>query len=347
MKVSFGVSLGAILLRREDTQKFMDLAKMADDYGVEALGTYDSAFLGGDTYVRTTLMALASQRARVGPRPTNPLTREPQVMASYLASIDSLTNGRAFMDIASGDSAVFNIGYTAASRAQIENYVTCVRDLLATGEASYQGRPQRVRWAAEVVRRRIPISICAEGPKMLHLGGRIGDGVIAGTGLLPEVIQDTIAKVHAGAREAGRDPAEVDIWFTARSSLHEDRDKAIDNVKASVSSILNHAMRFSLEGKHVPEALKARIQTYVDGYVLYDHVLGEGQNPKRMEELSLTEYAVNRWALAGNPSDWVKRIEEVAAAGATKLWVSIGRGDFDRQMHYMRVFGEQILAHFR
>jgi hypothetical protein len=32
--------------------------------------------------------------------------------------------------------------------------------------------------------------------------------------------------------------------------------------------------------------------------------------------------------------------------GATKLWVGIGRGNFDRQEHYMRIFGEQILPHF-
>src|SRR5207302_7134532 len=108
--------------------------------------------------------------------------------------------------MASGDSAVLNIGYEVATRARIEDYVTCVRDLLAKGEATYQGRPQRVRWASTVTRQRIPISICAEGPKMLHLDGRIGDGVTAGTGLLPEVIKDTIARVHAGAREAGRDP---------------------------------------------------------------------------------------------------------------------------------------------
>ena len=346
MKISFGVGIGAVLLRQEDTQKFMDLVRLADDYGVEAIGTYDSAFIGGDTYVRTTLMALASQQARIGPRPTNPLTREPQVMASFLASIDGLSNGRAFMDIASGDSAVFNMGYKAASRARLEDYVTCVRDLLARGEASYQDRPQRVRWTAEAVRRRIPISICAEGPKMLHLGGRIGDGVIAGTGLTPEVIQDTIARIHAGAREAGRDPAEVDIWFTTRTSLHEDRQQAIDNVKASVSSILNHAMRFGLDGKLVPDELRESIQAYVDGYVLYDHVLGAGQNPKRMQALGLTDYAIKRWALAGNPRDWIARIEEIAAAGATKLWIGASGGTLERQMHYMRLFGEQILPQF-
>src|SRR5215510_12232689 len=203
MKISFGISLssGAPLLRGKDTRTFTDLVKMAEGYGAEAIGTYDTAFIGGDAYVRGTLIALGDRRARVGLRPTNPLTREPQVMASFLASIDSLTGGRAFMDMASGDSAVLNIGYQAASRARIEAYVTCVRDLLAKGEASYLDRPQRVRWASTAVRSRIPISICAEGPKMLHLAGRIGDGVVAGTGLLPQVITDTIARIHTGARE--------------------------------------------------------------------------------------------------------------------------------------------------
>lgn len=348
MKVSFGVSVspGTPLLHAKDTRAFMDLVTMAEDYGAEAIGTYDTAFIGGDAYVRATLIAMASSRARVGLRPTNPITREPQVMASFLASIDSLTGGRAFMDLASGDSAVFNIGYPAASRARIEDYVTCVRDLLAKGEATYQGRAQRVRWASTAVKSHVPISICAEGPKMLHLGGRIGDGVVAGTGLLPDVIKDTIARVHAGAREAGRDPSDVDIWFTTRTSLHEDRERAIQDVKASVSSILNHSMRFGLDGKHVPDDLRAKIQTYVDGYELYDHVVHEGRNPKRMEELGLTDYAIRRFALAGNPRDWIARIEQIAEAGARKLWVSIRAGDMDTQLHYMRILGRDIMARF-
>jgi alkanesulfonate monooxygenase SsuD/methylene tetrahydromethanopterin reductase-like flavin-dependent oxidoreductase (luciferase family) len=333
-------------MRREDTQRFMDLVKMADDYGATALGTFDTAFIGGDAYVRATLIAQASARARVGLRPTNPLTREPQIMAAFLASIDTLTDGRAFMDMASGDSAVFNIGLKAASRARIEDYVTCVRDLIAKGEGTYQGRPQRVRWASTAVRPRVPISLCSEGPKMLHLGGRIGDGVVAGTGLLPEVIKDTIARIHAGAREAGRKPEDVEIWFTARSSLHDDSATAVNNVKASVSSILNHSMRFGLDGKNVPDDLRGKIQAYVDNYELYDHVLQEGQNPKRMEALGLTQYALDRFALAGNASDWIKRIEQVAEAGATRLWTTVSGRGFDEQVKYLRILGEQIMRRF-
>src|SRR5256712_4540175 len=225
MKVAFGVSLspGTPLLQGKDARGFIDLARRADDSGAEAVGPPDPAFIGGDAYVRATLIALGSARARVGLRPTTPLTREPQVMASFLASIDSLTGGRAFMDMASGDSAVLNIGYGVATRARIEDYVSCVRGLLAAGEATYQGRPQRDPVASTVARHRIPISICAEGPKMLHLGGRIGDGVTAGTGLLPDVIQDTIARVHAGARQDGRNPSDVDIWFTTRAPRDADR----------------------------------------------------------------------------------------------------------------------------
>ncbi|MBV8774832.1 MAG: LLM class flavin-dependent oxidoreductase [Deltaproteobacteria bacterium] len=348
MKVSFGVNLapGEPLLSRADTTRFADLVKMAEDFGAEALGTYDSAFIGGDAFVRATLIAVASSRARVGLRPTNPLTREPQVMASFLASLDSLTGGRAFMDIASGDSAVLNIGYQIASRARIEDFVVCVRQLIETGDASYQGRRQRVRWSSTVVRQRIPISICAEGPKMLELGGRIGDGVIAGTGLMPEIIGDTIARIQSAARVAGRDPSEVDIWFTTRTSLHEDRNKALDNLKASVSSILNHSMRQGLDNKHVPSDLRVKVQQYVDGYVLYDHVLNEGRNPRRMDELGLTDFAVRRFGLAGNPRDWIARIEEIASAGATKLWVGPVGGRLDSQLHYMRILGEQIMSHF-
>jgi alkanesulfonate monooxygenase SsuD/methylene tetrahydromethanopterin reductase-like flavin-dependent oxidoreductase (luciferase family) len=136
--ISFGIGFGSnpTLLRGPDAAAFMDLVRMAEGYGAEAIGTYDSAFLGGDAYVRATLMATATSRAAIGLRPSNPLTREPQIMASFLASLDALTSGRAFLDVASGDSAVFNIGYPAASRARIEDYVTCVRDLLA------RARPQ-------------------------------------------------------------------------------------------------------------------------------------------------------------------------------------------------------------
>ena len=349
MKVRFGVNIssGSAFINRSEISKFEELVKVIDGYGVDVISTYDTSFIGGDAYVRATLIAQAASQARVGLHPTNPLTREPQIMAGFLASIDAMTEGRAFMDIASGDSAVYNIGLKASTRARLEDYITCVQDLLATGEGSYDGRPQRVRWHSEVVRNRIPITLCAEGPRMLHLGGRVCDGVIAGTGVLPEVIADTNARVRDGAKAAGKNPDDLEIWYTPRSSLDEDRDKAIEGIHASVSSILNHSMRFGVDNKNVPTQFREKIQEYVDGYELYDHVLVGGRNPKRMSELGLTEYAMERYALAGNPKDWIERISALAEAGAPNLWITVERGDIERQIHYMKVFGEEILPKFQ
>jgi len=175
MKVRFGVSVlsSTPFPHRRDLDKFAELIRIIDGSGVELIGTNDTSFIGGDAYVRATLIAQTAANAHVGIHPTNPLTREPQIMAAFMASIDAMTEGRAFLDIGSGDSAVYNIGLAPATRARMADYITCVRDLIATGEGTYDGRPQRVRWHGEAVRNRIPITLCAEGPKTLRLGGRL------------------------------------------------------------------------------------------------------------------------------------------------------------------------------
>ena len=349
MKVRFGVYIGIELSlpHRSTVGKFQELVKVIDGYGIDAIVTYDSSFVGTDAYVRATLIAQAASHAQVGIHPTNPITREPQIMTGFLGAIDALTEGRAFLSMGSGDSAVYNIGKKAATRARMEDYITCIQDLLATGEATYDGRPQRIRWAPDAVRDHVPIVLCAEGPKTLHLGGRICDGVIAGTGLSPEVIDDTKARIHGGAVAEGRNPEDVEVWFTARSALHEDRETAHENVYAFVSSILNHSMRFGLEEKHVPGQFRDAVQQYVDEYALYEHIQDGGSNPKHMQDLGLTDYAMERFALAGNPKDWIERIEELAARGATNLWINAERQSLDEQIHYMKLFGKEILPHFQ
>ena len=71
MKIAFGIGFGGSppLLLGDDAATFMDLVRMAEGYGAAAIGTYDSAFLGGDAFVRATLMATASSARRHRPPP--------------------------------------------------------------------------------------------------------------------------------------------------------------------------------------------------------------------------------------------------------------------------------------
>jgi hypothetical protein len=128
------------------------------------------------------------------------------------------------------------------------------------------------------------------------------------------------------------------ITFTSATPLlrKEDSQQFMDLVK----------MRFGLEGKHVPEDMEAKIQAYVDSYVLYDHVRHEGQNPKQMDALGLTPYAMERFALAGNARDWIARIEQIASAGARKIWVGVSGNGLDNQKRYLKILGGEIMARF-
>ena len=85
-------------------------------------------------------------------------------------------------------------------------------------------------------------------------------------------------------------------------------------------------MRFGLDNKSVPGQFRDKIQEYVDGYELYDHVLQGGRNPKRIEDLGLTDYAMDRYALACNAKDWIERISAIADAGGTNIWFSAEPG---------------------
>lgn len=335
--------------RGEDLPFHLDTVRMAEDYGIELVSTGDSHLLLWDTWAVACMLATATRKALIGPMPTNPVTRHPAVAAAALATLDAVSRGRAMVCFATGDSAVYNIGMKPSTRAHLEEYIICIRDLLKKGEATYEGKACRMRWPS-LFRRQIPIWVCAEGPRMLHLAGRIADGVLVGTGLEADVIQDSLQRIAAGAQEAGRDPTAVDVWWTVHGGLADTREEALQFGIVSVSSGGNHSNRFGLEGKLIPKHLEHRVREYVTRYDPYDHMRLESgnKNVRLMEELGLTQYFLDRFAVVGTAEQWVDRIHELAKRGATKLWF-LGGGPRtpEGQRKFIRVLGEQIMPHFR
>jgi len=330
-------------LTRQDAAGVIELAAMADHLGLHSIGTGDTSFRLGEAASRVTLLALGARRAYVGMRPTNPWTRDPQVVAGFLASIDSITGGHAFMEVATGDSAVTSVGRRPASRARLAEFVGCVRDLLAGRVGSYDGRT--IRCATEP-RPPVRVSVGAEGPLMLHLAGRIGDAVSIGTGLTPEVVADSLERVRQGAREAGRDPEAPEPWFTVRSVLDTDRDRAHRRLRPSLASILHHSMRAGTADRHVPEEHRAALAEFVAGYVLDDHQRAGGRNEELMCRLGLADLAAERWGLAGDAGDWVERLAQLEDAGIRRVWLA-ARGTVGQLRETVRSFGEDVLPHVR
>ena len=86
-------------------RRWVDLAKQAEGSGFDYVWMWDSHVLWQDVYPTFTLMAAATERIRMGPLVTNPVTRDPTVTASVLATLDDLSGGRMDMGLGRGDSA--------------------------------------------------------------------------------------------------------------------------------------------------------------------------------------------------------------------------------------------------
>jgi 5,10-methylenetetrahydromethanopterin reductase len=325
---------------RQSLEAFIDTVRRADRYGFARIGTGDTQWHNMECFIALTLMALNSEKVEIGPRVTNPVTREPSVMASAIVSLDLISHGRAVLTIGRGDSAVHNIGLKPASVEETRDYIIAVRDLLEKGDTTYRGRHNHFDFPRAQTSRKIPICVTAEGPRMLRLAGEIGDQVLIGTGVTADTVAASLDELNAGARAAGRNPAEIEIWWAPRLSVAETTEQAIKNIMASIASSGNHALRSGFAGKQVPDRLKDKLRRFHQEYDYAQHGVKTGKNAKLVAELGLTDYFLERFAVAGSPPDIVERIHGLSHLGLKNLWLS-SPGDDPKALDMM---GLEVLS---
>src|SRR5262245_25007730 len=293
-----------IVFLPESLGGFGELCREAEGLGFEWIGVADSQSVFHELYVALTLAATSTSRARVGPLVTNPLTRHLVVTASAIASLDELSGGRAALGIGSGDSAIFTLGAPPATLAGLEDAIVTLGRL--TG-GDVVKRAERT-WRVHRTSRRVPVYLAAEGPRTLELAGRVADGVIVGLGLTPDVIGLSLAAIERGARAAGRRLADLDVWWFAKTNVADTHGAAIAPITMALAASANHAFRFTLEGKGVPADLHERIRGLQREYDAHQHEIAGAHNAALTDRWGLTDFLVDRFAIAGTPSQCVAQI---------------------------------------
>lgn len=317
---------------------FRQHVRLAEAVGFDYIGVADSQSLFRELFVSLTVAALETERVQIGPSVTNPLTRHPAVMASAIASLHELSGGRAFLGIGTGDSAILNLGLRPARLRALREYVVAVRTMLAGETAEYLGRAAHVRWSDCPA----PIMLSAEGPRTLRMAGAIADRVMVHTGLTPAILADTIAHIRAGAADAGKTDGGAEVWAFAKCNIADDHNAAIAEIKMALAASAHHAFRFTLEGKHVPEELREAMQAIQGEYVPAEHEqVGDTRNAAISDELGVTDYLADRFAVVGTPDECRAKAAQIGAAGVDVLQItaiSHEPGDIIRR------FGEEVIA---
>lgn len=315
-------------------------AKEVEKCGFDLLGISDSQSICRDVYVTLALCAVNTERIRFGPRVITPVTRHPAVAACAAATLEELAPGRTIVAIGSGDSAAFNLGLKPSSLAEMRDYAVTIRELLTSGTATYHGKQAKFTWS----RSRVPIYLAASGPKTLYLAGQIADGVVIRTGITPEIVRDSIAQVHAGARDAGRDPNQIDMWWWPDINIGGSYREAVAEITMSLAAAGNHLSRFTTEGKHIPSDLLPKIKELGERYTFTDHVMVGSANCRLIEELGLVDYLADRFAIVGTADDCIRKLEAAAEAGARQIWLSIHFAD---KYRFLREWAVKVMPALR
>ena len=338
MKIGVGIHAPGDL---ENLAEFHEMLRLADRYGVSHLATGDGVTI--EAFTRASVMATLTTTPAIGATMFNPITRHLGTIAVSLASLNYLSNGRAYGILARGDGAVRHVGSGPATMDATKEFFVALRQVLREGETRYQGNRLRLRSPLQEWGLGVTLGMVAEGPKMLGLAGSLADLVQVGTGLTPEVVRDSTERIRQGALQVGRDPDSVTILWGARFCLSTNREEALEGSLTSVASIGNHALRGGLQGKNVPAELHDRIREY---HRRFDYSTkgmrgGADTNVAVMEELGLTHYFRERFGVIGTPDEVVERLRQLQSYGVNNLHIRV------RRVKDLKLLGEEVIPAVR
>src|SRR5918992_4077923 len=205
------MEFGFTLKPDHPVERVVSLTQLAEANGFSYGWVFDSHVIWKEVYPLLTLMALNSQRLRLGTCVTNPATREPSVTASVLATLNEISDGRMDLAIGRGDSARRVMGKPPTTLARLEEATLLIRDLVEGRPVDQDGTELHFPWTRGD---RLPVWIAGYGPRALALTARIADGLVLQLAD-PDLIRWFVQQLHGHMREAGREPSEIKVMSAA------------------------------------------------------------------------------------------------------------------------------------
>jgi probable F420-dependent oxidoreductase len=313
-------------------QRIVSLTKQAEAAGFAYSWIFDSHVLWQEPYPLMTLMAVNTEKMRIGTCVTNPAVRDATVTASLLATLNRISGGRMDLGIGRGDSSRRVMGKKPTTLERLEETVQVIKDLCAGKKIEYEGREIQMPWANSGVP---PVWIAGYGPKALRCAGRVGDGVILQFAD-PHLIKWCLQFVREGAEEAGRDFSQIRVMSAAAVWVSDDLAKARDQVRWFPALVSNHVV--DLVSRYKPEELPEELTSYIrdrKGYNYLHHAEVGSSNAE-----FVTDEIVDRFCIVGQANEHVKKLKELQAVGVTQFNIYLMSGNEEETV---RTYGRDIV----
>lgn len=300
-------------------EDYRALGRLVASFGFGVVSVYNDLFfqpaLGPLLY-----LAQEVRGARLGPAALNPYTLHPVEIAGQIAVLDAATGGRAYLGLARG-SWLDTIGVDVDRPiTRLRETVDLVHYLLRGDTRGYRGdvfsvaRGYRLQY--EPVRDSVPITLGTWGERTARTIGPLVEEMKIGGSASPRMVK----RMHEWV--------ETNVCVGAVTVVDNDRTAARALARRQMALYVSvvAALDVTLDD---PEWV-ARIRAHGQDYASVARDISDSQ--------------LDLFAFAGAPADIVRQVEELCAAGATRVEFGTPHG-LDAQTG-IRLLGQQVLPAF-
>jgi len=269
--------------------RYIEMAQLAEAAGCENVWVIDGQDVFPDPWATAALLAVNTDRVRIGPGVTNPVTRHPRVTAGAMLTIHELSGGRGILGLGAGDNAVRTLGRQPARIAE-------VREAVDTCRAKFRERKAD-----------IPIYVAANGPRLAAYACEAADGIIVPCIGTPQDLRRTLARVEVAARESSRGLRDLPVLIYVGFAVSHDRGEALDDARGGVARRL---LNFVYYPEHFPpelEHLRPDVDALARGYDYTQHLKSHVAHSVLVSD-ALMEVA----GIAGTPAEVLARFRALA-----------------------------------
>jgi len=240
-------------------QEMIELARLADEIGMESIWMSDHLCFRDSLTTSMALLA-STQTIKVAPAPMSPYSRYPIISAMSIATMEEFAPGRVIASPGTGNAAALKEAGIESPRPlkTMREYVDILRRLLRGDTVHFQGDMFQVNGAKMgfVPSTPIPLYLTAVRPKMLQLGGEIGDGVLLSAGCAPDYIAQCVDEIRKGAEKAEKSLTDRDVAGFVTASVADNPGEAMEANKLFLAYIFrntHHAENIRLGGGKIDQ----------------------------------------------------------------------------------------------
>ena len=314
--------------------------RLAEQLDFDTFWVCDSHIIWNECYSLLGYLAASSQKPNMqfGTMVTNPVSRDPLVVASAFATLrDLIGDGRLLCGIGRGDSAVRVLRRHPAKIADIELAIRLIQDLTGGKTATVDETTSvTMPWVSGAS---VPVYAAAYGARMLAAAGRTADGVIIECAD-PHYISWALEHVRRGRESAGRDMTGFAVVSCTATYVSDDLPAARERVRPFGAVVGNHVAETlrNTGANSLPPDLEAFITSRPE-YDYHKHV-----HTDRAQAGYVPDDIIDRLCIVGSIDRCSERVAELRDAGVTHLNFYAQTENYDE---HMKLYADHVLPAFR